>query len=75
MWGIKLIVLRVLLHTVTLSSAFTSGTVRVGVRDQIPVAGVELILGNDLAGVKVFPSLPEVKEPAVDACKTTIYLA
>lgn len=38
-----------------------SGTVRVGVCDQLPVAGVDLILGDDLAGVKVFPTTPEVK--------------
>lgn len=57
----------------TLSSVFVSGTVRVGVRDQLPVAGVDLILENYLAGVKVFPTTPEVTdEPAVDVCEMAI---
>lgn len=52
---------------------FVSGTVRVGVRDQLPVAGVDLILENYLAGVKVFPTTPEVTdEPAVDVCEMAI---
>uniref|UniRef100_A0A3P9DJE7 FFD box profile domain-containing protein n=1 Tax=Maylandia zebra TaxID=106582 RepID=A0A3P9DJE7_9CICH len=52
-------VIRVPLHLVQLSSQFLSGEVKLGVRPQLPVAGIDIILGNDLAGGTVFPS-PEV---------------
>ncbi|KAK0144398.1 hypothetical protein N1851_017218 [Merluccius polli] len=72
LWGIKLSVIRAPRHTVYLSSTLVSGTVQVAVRDQLPVAGVDLILGNDLAGNKVFPSAPEVTEnPTADSCVTS----
>ncbi len=68
-WGIGLNVLRVPLHSVHVSCSLASGPVRVGVRDQLPVSGVDLILGNDLAGKKVFPTFPEVTEsPTADVC-------
>lgn len=38
------------------------GTVQVGVRDQLPFAGIYFIFRNDLAGDKVFPDTPEVTE-------------
>lgn len=41
--------LLMLLYIVPLFSPFVSGTVRVGVQDQLTVAGVDLICGNDLA--------------------------
>lgn len=47
-------VFHVSLHTVTLSSSLVSGPVQVGVQDQLPVAGVDLILGNDLASVSYY---------------------
>ena len=69
LWGIKLSVIRAPRHTVCLSSNLVSGTVQVAVRDQLPIVGVDLILGNDLAGNKVFPSAPEVTEnPTADVC-------
>ena len=37
------------LHKVTLQSNLVSDTVMVGVRPSLPIRGVELILGNDLA--------------------------
>lgn len=33
-----------------------------GVQDQLPIEGIDLILGNDLAGGKVFLATPEVTE-------------
>jgi len=55
------------LHTVHLKSGLVNGAVKLGVRRQLPVEGVDLIIGNDLAGGKVFPSpivthIPSVKE-------------
>ena len=41
------------LHQVNLKSDLVSGTVTVGARPSLPIEGVHLILGNDLAGDKV----------------------
>ncbi len=62
--GIDLTVVKVPLHQVFLRSGFISGNVKLAVRAQLPVKGVSLILGNDLAGVKVF-CLPEVIDTPV----------
>ena len=41
------------LHTVVLNSKMVSGTVLVGVCDTLPVDGISMLLGNDLAGARV----------------------
>ena len=41
------------LHTVDLQSGLVSGRVNLGIRKSLPMEGVSLILGNDLAGAKV----------------------
>ena len=51
--GIELGTVRVPLHRVELSSKLVSGLVVVGVRPSLPVEGIQLVLGNDLAGGKV----------------------
>ncbi|KAI2665219.1 Retrovirus-related Pol polyprotein from transposon 17.6 [Labeo rohita] len=43
------------LHQVHLKSDLVNGLVHLGVREQLPFDGVGLILGNDLAGGRVFP--------------------
>ncbi|KAI2661490.1 Retrovirus-related Pol polyprotein [Labeo rohita] len=43
------------LHRVYLMSDLVTGLVTLGVCSQLPVDGVDLILGNDLAGGQVFP--------------------
>lgn len=55
--GIELGCVNVPLHNVHLCSDLISGLVRLGVREQILVEGVSLIIGNNLAGGKVFPFL------------------
>lgn len=45
-------------------SGIVSGKVKLAVRAELPVKGVLLILGNDLAGDKVF-CLPEVVDVPV----------
>ncbi|KAI2644405.1 Retrovirus-related Pol polyprotein [Labeo rohita] len=45
----------VALHTIHLKSDLISVTVSIAVHSQLPVVGVDMILGNDLAGTKVFP--------------------
>jgi len=59
--GIELGIVRVPLHTIYLHSNIVTGEVKVAVRSQLPVKGISLILGNDLAGRKVH-SLPEVTD-------------
>ncbi len=53
--GIGLNVLSVPLHKIMLSSQLVSGEVVVGVRPSLPVEGVDIIIGNNLAGGRVWP--------------------
>lgn len=53
--GIGLDVGCVPLHRVTLSSELVSGEVVIGVRPSLPVDGVDIIMGNNLAGGRVWP--------------------
>ncbi len=53
--GIELGVLKVPLHNVYIRSGLVTGLVKLAVRHKLPVKGVALILGNDLAGGKVLP--------------------
>lgn len=68
--GMELGCMKVPLHTVYLRSGLVSGRVELGVCSKLPVDGVTLLLGNDLAGGKVFP-LPVVidspEEPLSDS--------
>ena len=66
--GVKMSFLRAPLHNVFLRSPLVSGPVKVGLRARLPVHGVALILGNDLAGKKVFPSPEVVENPVADSC-------
>ena len=55
------------LHKIFLKSNLVSGPVVVGLTPEIPVKGIVLLLGNDLAGGKVFsPTL--VAEPLDENC-------
>lgn len=51
--GIELCVVRVPLHAIYLCSDIVTGLVKVAIRTQLPLKGISLILGNDLAGSKV----------------------
>ena len=48
--GVEMGVIRVPLHLISLHSDIVSGTVAVGLRASLPVKGISMILGNDLAG-------------------------
>ncbi len=65
--GIELGCVKLPLHTVCLTSDLVSGVVELGVRSELPVEGVGLVLGNDLAGGKVFssPVVVETPEPPI----------
>jgi len=51
--GVELGVLSVPLHVVHLTTELVCGPVMIGVRASLPVPGISVILGNDLAGDKV----------------------
>lgn len=51
-------ILTVPLHRVKLSSSLVNGDIVLGVRPALPVEGVHLILGNELAGGRVWPDGP-----------------
>lgn len=64
--GIEMGLVKVPLHQVHLQSELCTGFVKVGVHECLPVKGVEFILGNDLAGGKVFPVLEVFDNPVLD---------
>ena len=45
-------------HKLTLFSDLVQGDVTMGVRPSLPMGGVQVILGNDLAGDRVWPVVP-----------------
>ncbi|PIK60809.1 hypothetical protein BSL78_02290 [Apostichopus japonicus] len=49
------------------SEVSATGTVIVGVRPELPVKGVSMLLGNDLAGGKVLPQPIVTREPCTEA--------
>ena len=51
------------LHVVYLQSGLVTGPVAVAIRPELPVEGVDMILGNDLADGKVFPTPIVVNNP------------
>ena len=53
--GIGMEIINVPLHQIHLKTDLVSGPVKIGVRPELPVKGVSMLLGNDLAGGKVFP--------------------
>lgn len=66
--GITLTCTAVPLHRVVLRSELVNGEVTMGVRPSLPVGGVDVILGNNLAGERVWPDaspLPIVITPPV----------
>ena len=58
---------KVPLHRVNLVSDVVSGSVVVGVLNTLPVKGVSMLLGNDLARGKVIAEPDVVKEPVTSA--------
>ena len=60
---------KVPLHLVNLVSDVVSGSVVVGVLNTLPVKGVSMLLGNDLAGGKVIAEPDVVMEPVTSAAE------
>ena len=67
--GVEMGVLEVPLHEVNIKSSLINGNIVIGMRPSLPVEGISLILGNDLAGERVMVD-PRVVEKPGDNEKT-----
>ena len=67
--GVEMGVLEVPLHEVNIKSSLINGNIVIGMRPSLPVEGISLILGNDLAGERVMVD-PRVVEKPMDDEKT-----
>ncbi|XP_059810752.1 uncharacterized protein LOC132383599 isoform X1 [Hypanus sabinus] len=71
------------LHKVNLKSGLVTGFVKVGLQHSLPVKGISLLLGNDLAGGQVFPEVhltmeseePELNSNTDSSCVVTRAMA
>ena len=64
--GVEMGVLEVPLHEVNIKSSLINGNIVIGMRPSLPVEGISLILGNDLAGEKVMVDPIVVEKPRDD---------
>ena len=64
--GVEMGVLEVPLHEVNIKSSLINGNIVIGMRPSVPVEGIALILGNDLAGERVMVDPRVVEKPRDD---------
>ena len=64
--GVEMGVLEVPLHEVNIKSSLINDNIVIGMRPSLPVEGISLILGNDLAGEKVMVEPRVVEKPRDD---------
>ena len=64
--GVEMGVLEVPLHEVNIKSSLINGNIVIGIRPSLPVEGISLILGNDLAGERVMVDPRVVEKPRDD---------
>ena len=64
--GVEMGVLEVPLHEVNIKSSLINFNIVIGMRPSLPVEGISLILGNDLAGEKVMVDPRVVEKPRDD---------
>ena len=64
--GVEMGYLEVPLHEVNIKSSLINGNIVIGMRPSLPVQGISLILGNDLAGEKVMVDPRVVEKPRDD---------
>ena len=67
--GIGMDIISVSLNRINLKSDLISGTVIVGVKPELPVKGVSMLLESDLAGGKVLPQPIITRDPCTEADK------
>ena len=65
-------VLQVPLHEVNINSSLINGNIVIGIIPSLPVGGISLILGNDLAGEKVMVDPKVVEKPMDDEKKREV---
>ena len=68
--GVDMGVLEVPLHELNIKSSLINGNIVICMRPSLPVEGISLILGNDLAGEKVMENSPGIF-PAFVATRST----
>ena len=61
--GVEMGILEIPLHEVNIKSSLINGNIVIGMRPSLPVEGISLILGNDLAGDKVMVDPRVVEKP------------
>ena len=64
--GVEMGVLEVPLHEGNIKSSLLNGNIVIGMRPSLPVEGISLILGNDLAGERVMVDPRVVEKPRDD---------
>ena len=64
--GVEMGILEVPLNEVNIKSSLINGNIVIGMRPSLPVEGISLILGNDLAGEKVMVDPRVVEKPRDD---------
>ena len=64
--GVEMGVLEVPLHEVNIKSSLINGNIVIGMRPSLPVEGISLILGNDLAGERVMVVPRVIEKPRDD---------
>lgn len=63
--GMGLVTLCAPLHKATLSCGLVNGDIQIGVRPALPIDGIDVILGNDLAGNRVWADGVPPAEPNI----------
>ena len=64
--GVEMGVLEVRLHEVNIKSSLMNGNIVIGMSPSLPVEGISLILGNDLAGERIMVDPRVVEKPRDD---------
>ncbi|KAK4327206.1 hypothetical protein Pmani_002322 [Petrolisthes manimaculis] len=59
------------LHKVWLECRYVTGEVTVGVKETLSIDGVDMFIGNDLAGKRVIPNLQMVEDPVREMMENT----
>ena len=74
--GISGTTVSVPLHTIHLQSDLVTGDVTIGLIPDLPMTGISLLLGNDLAGGKVVPCVELTSKPIMEeSCEVETYPA
>lgn len=63
------------LHKVWLECGYVTGEVTVGVKETLSIDGVDMFIGNDLAGKRVIPNLLMVEDPVKEMTEDTTQAA